>query len=306
MTGASRACIQRGGLLAGLALGAEEPDPAGAAPGKGNGRIVFTVFEDFDAETCTRSCGASVLRSVGLRTGATSTLTRCDSCEDRLPAVSPGGRRIAFERTVLSDQSNAPDRQGVYVARIDGRRAKRVVANADSPAWSPNGKALALVARDGIAVVRPSGRRVRRLTLGLGSDLDWSRRGQIVFAHRRRGSDIYVVDADGGRPRRLTRDGRSRDPVWSPDGRAIAFTRSTRGTYGQGVFVMDASGGRVRQIARGATTPTWSPDGNAIAYSRGNRIVVARQDGSRRRVVTRLTKVNRSIVGMAWQPRRRR
>ena len=77
--------------------------------------------------------------------------------------------------------------------------------------------------------------------------------------------DIVIVDADGTNARRVTDTGTDTHPVWSPDGRRLAFARSDNGLMN--VFVVDIDGTHLKQVTTsGAMTPTWSPDGTRIAY----------------------------------------
>ncbi len=58
-----------------------------------------------------------------------------------------------------------------------------------------------------------------------------------------------------------------RNPAWSPDGRAIAFTGMTHGLTD--LFVYDLTAATLRQITHDAFTdlqPAWSPDGTRIAF----------------------------------------
>jgi dipeptidyl aminopeptidase/acylaminoacyl peptidase len=69
----------------------------------------------------------------------------------------------------------------------------------------------------------------------------------------------------------------SRDawPVWSPDGRKLAFTRIANGTMD--LYVARADTNQQRRIARnhGQLEPSWSPDSTELAYTSGGRIYVA-------------------------------
>jgi WD40 repeat protein len=85
--------------------------------------------------------------------------------------------------------------------------------------------------------------------------------------------DIWIVDLDGSRPRRLTSDNfNDRTPAWSPNGREILFFSDRSGTYEEWSIQVDGSG--LRQLTRTGRMQRsiWSPD--------GSRIIAARLPGS--------------------------
>jgi Tol biopolymer transport system component len=90
--------------------------------------------------------------------------------------------------------------------------------------------------------------------------------GRLVFATRS-GGDLFVSNADGSGLRRLT--GGVIDPVVSPDGQQVAFTRWAPGELGTLYIInLDGSGERavLGEILQ-AKSPTWSPDGQSIVVS---------------------------------------
>ncbi len=88
------------------------------------------------------------------------------------------------------------------------------------------------------------------------------------LAASRRRTDLWLVAAAGGEPRRLSADSLGgRSARWSPDSRQLAYV-TTRGGTPQ-VWVYDLAGGAPRQLtslSTGADGPVWAPSGRLIAF----------------------------------------
>jgi Tol biopolymer transport system component len=137
-------------------------------------------------------------------------------------SFSPDGRTLAFTRGTYRDldrRGRAHNTQAVWVMRPDGSDAKEIAERAADPAFSPDGSRIAF-ATD----------RDQNGSLSYGD--------RVFYA-----SEIYVMNADGTRPRRLTstRARNEAQPAWMPSGARIAYQHGTDYQNAQVTTVVQAN-----------------------------------------------------------------
>ena len=103
---------------------------------------------------------------------------------------------------------------------------------------------------------------------------------------------INTISVDGGLPRQLV-DAQAREPVFSPDGKMIAYVDTKNlGRAGGGLWVIPVSDGIPKLVANAvnASSPVWSPDGNMIAFLDDQQICIVpiREDGGAFGEVTKI------------------
>jgi TolB protein len=200
------------------------------------------------------------------------------------PVWSPDGRRLAFVGSRFASVDPNGLVSDIYVMNADGsglRNLTQTPAWEDSIAWSPDGRRIAIVKHTGclrcspnseLWVMNADGRAKRVVAFGEGIGVaTWSPDGRtLVYESAYRPNpdsprlrfwyvtELFRVNADGSGQRRLT-DGAQ--PLWSPDGKKIAFVGRRGGKAD--LYVMNADGSGQRPLTRtpdfGERIFAWSP-----------------------------------------------
>jgi Tol biopolymer transport system component len=278
-------------------IGAEGPARA-AFPGD-NGKIAFGryVYVGGSNPTC---IDIFAVNPDGTREEPLANTARCEGS----PSWSPDGTKIAYDGGGQ-----------IYIMNADGNGQTAVApsspinaSGATAPDWSPDGTKIVFQANVvvpappnseipnyEIFVINADGTNPTRLTNNPGSDFEptWSPDGtKIAFTSKRHSDnggtvktnneDIYIMDADGTDPVRLTHNDGSESclpsenfnchfdgqPDWSPDGSKIAFISGRTGV--PNVFTMDSDGENETNVTEDNSSnhqyPAWAPDGTKIAY----------------------------------------
>jgi Tol biopolymer transport system component len=190
--------------------------------------------------------------------------------EDALPDWSPIESRIIF-----SSQREADRRWRLYTSWGDGSNEVNLRREGRNPTFAPDGYRFAFESCDGTGsrcglwlgdLENSEYDSYSFLEDSLAQAPDWSPVGETIvyMANPNDNWDLYLVESDGSRIRRLTTnpaiDGL---PVWSPDGEWLAFLSDRGGAWG--IWLLHVDTGKVEQVISlpGATftPPADSPYG---------------------------------------------
>jgi Tol biopolymer transport system component len=216
---------------------------------------------------------------------------------DSLPDHAPGSESGA----VVGAQPKAPAPQQAKGQRpIRTERtvqplllAAAVGADLFSPSFGPHGRALLFHAgRDAAPLMRASVNDTGEVEVDrIETLLDDGAANyhvtmspdaaRIAYDSDRDGvRGVYVANADGSSPHRISGSGYAAVPTWSPDGQRVAFVREEPNHHDVwNVWIADVRTGLRRRVTSHSVGQPWGaswfPDGRRLAYSLEDRLMVA-------------------------------
>jgi len=202
-------------------------------------------------------------------------------------AFSPDGNQIAF--CWNGEKEDNPD---IYLMLIGAGGPFRLTSNPasdTSPAWSPDGRYIAFVRNSaktgGFYLVPALGGPERKLAEAFPErlflpSLSYSPDGQFLAVADKSSPEepfsIFLLLIETGEKRRLTSPaGWNRgdyNPVFSPDGKMLAFVRFSSGMAND-IYLVPVAGGEPRRLisetyfAYMTSGLAWTPDGREIIFS---------------------------------------
>jgi Tol biopolymer transport system component len=308
-----------------------------AAPGAmaaGAGQIVFVSGR---AEHCKMGACPTydLVKSISPHGHGSHVLAKVRSVKET--ASTEDGTVAVLSKNVAGGGANSGAYTQIYLLGPNGKRTavfrnRLDHFNATGLGISGNGKWLALSGRyteghpepSKIWLVRADGTGMRQLTTGPGSDdtpalspdgkhLVFSRTLPEKEVPGSSKPELYVVGTEGGEPVRLTENVlEDVNPVFSPDGRSIAFGQ-VAGRYAGTVATIRSNGTGLRTVVSTGGTypdPDYSPSGKSIAFvgeiphRRGydTAIYTVRTSGGGRALVSKLPFVAQGLPQWTLRP----
>jgi len=205
--------------------------------------------------------------------------------DHRAPFMLPGGTHFIYYAR------GEPDVRGVYVARLDGAEAKRLLDADAAAVYAPTGHLL--FARHGellaqsfdAARVTLQGEAFRvagsvSVNPGISlASLSASASGPIAYGTERiQRTQFAWFDRSGRRLETVgPPDQRSiANPSLSPDGNRLAFSRVVGGNWDVWLSDMQGTASRFTSSVSLDFNPVWSPDGRQIFYQKSNASIYSR------------------------------
>jgi len=191
------------------------------------------------------------------------------------PRLSPDGDYLA-----VTDKDGGPDiwihemARGIFT-RID------VEGFSENPIWTLDGRRLTFHGPGGIYSIPAdgSGEAKQLITSDSGSMQpgSWSPDGTLIYQGGSfSGGDIWILPPRGEREPQefLVTEFSERHPIFSPDGKWVAYTSDRSGRDEIYVKAYPGEGGIIPISTDGGTQPLWAPSGRELFYRDEDKVMV--------------------------------
>lgn len=248
-------------------------------------------------------------------TGGPATVLTTHAAQDYMPVWSRDGKQIAF----------ASDRYGnfdIFVMSAEGGAAQRLTFHSapEYPyAFTADGKAVVFSAARGDAAanrqyptasqpelyqVAATGGRPTQLLTTPAEDVHIARDGRLMLYHDRKGGenpwrkhhvsaiarDVWVYDQQAGTHKQLTTfAGEDRNPLLTPDGRAVVYLSEESGTFN--VHRIALTGGTSERLTNFRNAPVRflsAAEDGTLAFSQDGQLYTMRAGAAPQRVAVRI------------------
>ena len=185
-------------------------------------------------------------------------------------ALSPDGEQMA----VVLRATTGDATRDVWIYDVErGSRTRLTLEGGVHPVWTPDGERVAF-SINGVGLFwRPVDGSREAESLLMDEQVwmanSWSPDGKLLAftsSAQETGSDIWVLSLDEGPAPFLSTPAQEEGPMFSPDGRFLAYVSDESGIAEVYVQPYPGPGAKVAISIGGGRAPVWSPDGSEIFY----------------------------------------
>ena len=233
---------------------------------------LFAQLEHTQFLITTVRTGDTEIFAVNPITGDAFNISKAPKSEERYPAWHPNGKQVIFT-------SNREDGKtyNYYIANLDGSNLKKIsdLTEGSVAYWASftsDGKWIYFNEGNTSKIYRvtPEGRQQEEVADGRDANISPDGKKFVFTQKGQKAWGVWTMDSGGKNRVQITPNESEIGgiaPVWSPDGKRVAFSMQV-GEIAE-IFSCNADGSDLRQltdIKQISSSPAYSPDGRIITF----------------------------------------